>query len=1093
MDNGQCSCPSRSPVDQLFAESAAERARDAFDFDIDIEASGSKFGAAFDDANSAAFAVGPPPLADDASEFGVENYIILMVGAAVYAVVALRRYWTGLAEKRRKRESKLALIPPPLRHRIISSNSAVASRIMNTQSSPPPKSTLRTNEDSDAGYASPVIDSLPHPHVHSTQSTARSTKNRRRVSEEASGSRHFHYTNHRANRKSANRNRHMLQESMLSESDFDAAQVPQRVDPAGAHSDYASDTFQISKQPELPSANTQEPSIENAPEKPIDTPAVVDTSFEFPKRLQSSESGHISNSPPKIAHDPSLTGSSRHTSSNKAQSQQQTTTDTESKSNLSNSLKTTMTFEHSIRLKDGDDESGSLTSSTDKHQGSISGLGSFWRRSFSRPPSVHESSLGESPTGGGILPKLNIFKRKSNADLVSLATGANIQNAAVVPCVSGDGSKSPIIPASPIATMMKGFWPTKQSAVSSSSISKQTLEPSTSESIVSTLAAAAVISTQKLSSSVPTLKLPKPGRKDKSKADASLPVEISSGKQELRTKSSSLSSSDINKSIKSGSESKRFWSKSKSKKESRNKLQTDGMASKDWSTQSGEHSVAFAERLVSDFMARTEVSLSSSPSASYANAATSVNDSNSAPFDPTIPYHDEEARNWVDVQRYSAEVSFCYIRRLWETNSHYFFCFEQQRGSMESEDKHNMFNRLKWQSGGRQKTAKGLSRDHEISGSSSTNSASKFFTLRKRTSNETMKSEFIRLAATSKPFTPSYELPTTTEPTYHLRDQFTPSPSSSRSMNIGPSPTGANYPASDYGRMLNHISGSRNYQLHYEQYSNPNYIHPNTMAVSDSDDGSFILKSKRRSQPHSSFVVEPIQRPNSATPSINSAPGSNRKTRSIGEIATTPIASSDLQFMSPNGSSTDSTVLDSPLYSPFFSGFEIPMTQRPSPSFGSSAASSFAQSQLSRGSRHHHYHHHHHFYHHSGALTEGTPAISTSSHHTDTSMSPLVNLPLANVKEHESDLRDSFKRLRKLSADAGLYTHQLLAAQRDSVSCAGGRGNAISNRNKLSARSTGSLRMEDENEWNEDQREVNEDDMKRNAGFGLFDKEDGFY
>ncbi|TPX53447.1 hypothetical protein CcCBS67573_g09702, partial [Chytriomyces confervae] len=914
-------------------------------------------------------------------------------------------------------------------------------------------STLSTNEDSDAGYASPVVDSLPHAHVHSTQSTARSNKNRRRVSEEAAGSRHFHYTNHRANRKSANRNRHMLQESMLSESDFDVTQAPRRLDPAGTHSDYASDAFQISKDPEHPSAHTREPSIENATEKPTDTPAVVDASFEFPKRLPSSESGHANISPPKIAHDPSLTGSSVHTSSCNTKSQQPTT-DTESKSNLSNSLKTTMTFEHSIRLKDGDDESGSLTSSTDKHQGSISGLGSFWRRSFSRPPSIHESSLGESPTGGGILPKLNIFKRKSNADLASLATGANAASA------NGDGSKSPIIPASPIATMMKGLWPTKQSGVSSSSISKQTIEPSTSESIVSTLAAAAVISTQKLSSSVPTLKLPKPGRKDKSKAaEQSQPVEIFPTKHELRAMSSSLSSSDISKSIKSGSESKRFWgSKSKSKKEQRNRLQTDGIMLKDWSPHSGEPFVSSTERLVSDLTARTEHSLSSSPSASYANAATSVNDSNSAPFDPTIPYHDEEARNWVDVQRYSTE------------------------------------------SGGKQKSVKGLSRDHElksVSGSSSTNSASKFFSLRKRASNETMKSEFLRLAATSKPFTPSYEHQANPEPAYHLRDQFTPSPS--RSMNIGPSPTDANYSPSDYGRMLNHISGSRNYQLHYEQFSNPNYIHPNSVAVSDSDDGSFVLKSKRRSQPHSSFV-EPIQRPNSATPSINSAPGSNRKTRSIGEPATTPIASTDMQFMSPNGSSTDSTVLDSPLYSPFFSGFEIPMTQRPSPSFGSSAASSFAQSQLSRGSRHHHYHHHHHFYHHSGTLTEATEgtttAISTTSHHTDSAMSPLVNLPLANVKEHESDLRDSFKRLRKLSADAGLYTHQLLAAQRDSVGgvSAGGRVNAVSNRNKLSARSTGSLRMEDENEWNENLQEiVNEDDMKRRAGFGLFDKEDGFY
>ncbi|KAI8821200.1 hypothetical protein BJ741DRAFT_637757 [Chytriomyces cf. hyalinus JEL632] len=1055
MDNSQCSCPSRSPVNQLFDASAAERARDPFDFDIDLEASGSKFGAAFDDASSAGFAVGPPPLADDSAEFGVENYIILMVGVAVYAVVAIRRYWMGLAEKRRKRESKLAFIPPPLRHRIISSNSA-------SRSSPPPKSTLSTNEDSDAGYASPVVDSPPHAHVHSTQSTARSNKNRRRVSEEAAGSRHFHYTNHRANRKSANRNRHMLQESMLSESDFDATQAHQRLDPAGAHSDYASDAFQISKEPPHPSANTREPSLENATEKPNDTPAVVDSSFDL-------------ESPPKIAHDPSLTGSSLHTSSCNTKSQQPTT-DTESKSNLSNSLKTTMTFEHSIRLKDGDDESGSLTSSTDKHQGSISGLGSFWRRSFSRPPSIHESSLGESPTGGGILPKLNIFKRKSNADLASLATGAST---AGVPGASGDGCKSPIIPASPIATMMKGLWPTKQSAASSSSISKQALEPSTSESIVSTLAAAAVISTQKLSSSVPTLKLPKPGRKDKSKTELSQPVEIFPGMQELRAMSSSLSSSDISKSIKSGSESKRFWgSKSKSKKEQRNRLQTDGMALKEWSPHSGEPFVSSTERLVSDLTARTEHSLSSSPSASYANAATSVNDSNSAPFDPTIPYHDEEARNWVDDQRYPAE----------------------QRGSMESDDKHNMFNRLKWQSGGKQKSVKGLSRDNElksVSGSSSTNSASKFFTLRKRASNETMKSEFIRLAATSKPFTPSYEHQGNAEPTYHLRDQFTPSPS--RSMKIGPSPTDANYSASDYGRMLNHISGTRNYQLHYEQFSNPNYIHPNSVAVSDSDDGSFVLKSKRRSQPHSSFV-EPIQRPNSATPSINSAPGSNRKTRSIGETATTPIASSDMQFMSPNGSSTDSTVLDSPLYSPFFSGFEIPMTQRPSPSFGSSAASSFAQSQLSRGSRHHHYHHHHHFYHHSGTLTEATEgtttAMSTTSHHTDSAMSPLVNLPLANVKEHESDLRDSFKRLRKLSADAGLYTHQLLAAQRDSAGGvnAGGRVNAVSNRNKLSARSTGSLRMEDENEWNEDLQEiVNEDDMNRRAGFGLFDKEDGFY
>ncbi|KAI8609217.1 hypothetical protein BC830DRAFT_1173747 [Chytriomyces sp. MP71] len=123
-------------------------------------------------------------------------------------------------------------------------------------------------------------------------------------------------------------------------------------------------------------------------------------------------------------------------------------------------------------------------------------------------------------------------------------------------------------------------------------------------------------------------------------------------------------------------------------------------------------------------------------------------------------------------------------------------------------------------------------------------------------------------------------------------------------------------------------------------------------------------------------LLNPIHRPGSAGGSIASAPGSNRKSHSVNE---------DLTPETPCGA----------VYSPFFSGLDFPLTQRPSSSLGSTSAGTAPRVRE--------IHHHHHFY-----------------HYPD---SPPINMPVANVMKRSEELKDGMRRLRKLSADAGLYTH----------------------------------------------------------------------
>ncbi|KAI8610292.1 hypothetical protein BC830DRAFT_760521 [Chytriomyces sp. MP71] len=198
---------------------------------------------------------------------------------------------------------------------------------------------------------------------------------------------------------------------------------------------------------------------------PSSAPAIVDPTFEFPKRNFSaaSNTNTFNDSlmfssgfrPPTITtmRDSSLTDSSTHCPTRMSSStpvgagangNNSGHTDTDSKSNLSNSVKTIMTFEHSVKLKDGDD--GGSENSADRP----SGLGSFWRRGFSRPPSIHEtpesSAAASSPSGSGLLPKLNLFgKRKSQADVVAIAGSA-----------AAEALLSPVSPT--VAGIMKGFF-----------------------------------------------------------------------------------------------------------------------------------------------------------------------------------------------------------------------------------------------------------------------------------------------------------------------------------------------------------------------------------------------------------------------------------------------------------------------------------------------------------------------------------------------------------------------------------------------------------------------------------------------------------
>ncbi|KAJ3111046.1 hypothetical protein HK100_002830 [Physocladia obscura] len=267
-------------------------------------------------------------------------------------------------------------------------------------------------------------------------------------------------------------------------------------------------------------------------------------------------------------------------------------------------------------------------------------------------------------------------------------------------------------------------------------------------------------------------------------------------------------------------------------------------------------------------------------------------------------------------------------------------------------------------------------------------------------------------------------------------------------------------------QQLSDGSGGLGIHHHHRQFRN--------LVAEEDSITPYVLKSSIVGS--SNGIIEPIHRPPSTTRSISSAGppavGSHMRKNSVASFGDNTTVNSTGSINGGVGIGGSIACDDSPLYSPFFSGLEIPRGS--TASIRSSVASSFmlddavgggsgstrtVESMSSTGggshrSKHHHYHHHHHFYHfapgdiahqqqhqHSAATSTNTPTTTVASPipaaATNASATVVVaggeqqqrhqplNLPLYNV-QHSEELRGSFRRLRKLSHDAGLYHHQIM-------------------------------------------------------------------
>ncbi|KAJ3352509.1 hypothetical protein HDU83_007928 [Entophlyctis luteolus] len=298
--------------------------------------------------------------------------------------------------------------------------------------------------------------------------------------------------------------------------------------------------------------------------------------------------------------------------------------------------------------------------------------------------------------------------------------------------------------------------------------------------------------------------------------------------------------------------------------------------------------------------------------------------------------------------------------------------------------------------------------------------SSSLFSLKKRMSNETMRNEFIRMLSSSSNEVAQKPIETPAEPLLSASLTF---PAEIEASNL----------IGDYGNM-----GESDNFLHSfrsESEDEEAYFHGGR---TDGRFGLNLFEHEVEAPKRKRSLVEPIHRPLSGTPkSISSAPTINPtvKHNSVASINSDPNS-------------------NSPLYSPFFSGLEIPEIQRASVNLDDS--SSFAvesktrtidsnTSNASQKSRHHHYHHHHHFYHFPTNNDRDISAFSGATGNTrDAGVSEQtpLNLPLLSIQNAddifarmgtvsagmESYGASGFRRLRKFSHDAGMFQrrHQIM-------------------------------------------------------------------
>ncbi|ORY53540.1 hypothetical protein BCR33DRAFT_710945 [Rhizoclosmatium globosum] len=929
----------------------------------------------------------PPPPDEPGTEI-----LVLVVAAFLGFAFLLRRLLS--TRKKRVKAAKSGHIPSPVRAKIISHRNSISANEVQSDDQLI-DSALRQRK---LRMPQQPVSLLNVP--ASPRSQVRGIDRRRVSNDTASDSpatpltpqtpppiRHFKYYSNSSKKSSANqKRRHHFLQSHLSGSDFDANSA--RFDLNAENSD--SDAVNPDLMPMPPqhrrtfSSSAEEPHhLIQQTEQGIPVAKSV-PSFTFPSRNPSSNSTaplpiqvpFQHPTPPSMTRDASLSSLRKQT----APADIDSATDQHSyKSGISRAT-STREFEQVMKLRDDGESESSATTAPPTSSSSVP----FWKRGFSRPPSVNElqdasisppnsasnSVPTTSTTSSSILPKLTLFKRKSNADLTS----------ALSPGLGGD---KPAVPQSPVAAVMKGFWPIKSSASAAGSGNSRVGSPATLGDHVEPVSLLAKEESSTVDDAVgrgvPILSLPtKKGKKATALSSTKKAAVDETGKASVKEPSVS-----------------RFWpsgssaatkqqqtetsSKGKSPAVSASSMKFGSVDTK--SLDSGEQNNHGEGGSISSATSKSYWGKQRTPAISYAKAAAKT-DTEEPPQQATGSLHSSVSGNRSE-NPVSVNVDDDWM--------------DVDDGTQEN--KQSMLSRFsKWQSGGKTKSSshiKGLNHDAKSFAPSTASSASKFFGLRKRASHETMKNEFLRMATSSPSNEPS-----------QLMD-YSESPQPAYNPMVPRNDSFINTPLfllSDYDRPLynqqhNH-NDSQSHQdiIHrpkprYQQFSEYNHLSPTKLY--DSDDAISLSGFQMRRKPS---LVEPIHRPNSAnrTRSISSAPGSNLK----------------------GGASTDVEPDSSALYSPFFSGLEIPMTQTKAPASLSSASSfhldgstsSINDSRASHRSRHHHYHHHHHFYHFPADQQGG------GGQQVQQQQQP-VNMPLVNVQE----LAGNFRRLRKLSHDAGLY------------------------------------------------------------------------
>ncbi|KAJ3029196.1 UNVERIFIED_CONTAM: hypothetical protein HDU68_012783 [Siphonaria sp. JEL0065] len=1023
--SSQCACPNPNPASVIFDEAPKE------------------------------IQVAPPrylkveAAAGSLDEPGVERYIVILMMVVFYFGYLLRRYvlsmLKGLKGTRRPvKSSRTAHIPSPLKAKILrhSSISALSDdqnqidqhlhrqqqlqqqQLQHQQQQlrqTPPQSPSLRHRNNTQHHHSPLTNTLSVPPL--------SPRHQRRVSTGSTASdspltplpprtppvRHFKYYNSSSGGvRRSNRYRKDLFDGrggpVEDRSDSDANNQAE-------NSDYLSDAINPNLMP-MPSSSSPKSrqqrdfiAIHSEDGIPIST---TNHTFTFPSRNPSATTPPTTYSPQSqpipaisVSISPSLPPSMARDRSISSLKQSATQTGEESgadqksfKSGISKTTSVSTThreFEQVVKLKDEDDSESSETKASSVPTASTGGV-SFWRRSFSRPSSIHElqdltgstasnngAGSGSSATGSGLLPKLSLFKRRSNSDLVGAVaagiTSISTSNNGVTP----GGSVSPIAASSPVASVMKSFWPMKSSASSAANRGTdtdpliRTREDSDSSNRIDFVA----------SVSVPTLGLPRAtGKKDKKKnsaASAEKSVVVEKVKEPSRFWPSSSPSKSKGK---SPAKSPVVASAALSPPQVKSAAETRSIGSNNGEGGSGSIASSNTGNSASkSFWGGKQ----KTPAISYAKAVAKADGSSGgtgAKVAAVSVNVDDDSHNWLDVDDHS-----------------------RSSGQSNSWDR-NVLSRfksgLKSKNGNFLKSFNNNNDSRSLSPSTNTTS-SKFFGLRKRASHETMKSEFLRMASA----------PVSNEHIYNDQDDYNHHEFLDTHNSIPDTPSVYNglaprFLISDFDNIdlqpVANMYPLKTARYHYDQYAQPQSRHSNspvtpisaTNRLYESDDGISFSDFGRSRKP----TVEPIHRPNSTkTRSIASAPGSNLK-RSGSVIS---LNESTLTTETPpvvkGGENT--------LYSPFFSGLEIPMTQRPTGSMSSASSSlhldsssSIVGSSKSHKSKHHHYHHHHHFYH----VVEGGPGGGP------------VNLPLVNVQSQSEELAGSFRRLRKLSHDAGLYS-----------------------------------------------------------------------